>query len=443
MQVQYIIPGLVRKEVLVLENQIESAAVKQSFFTKKKLIVIGAILFIGLVVCLNIYRANSEEVVSVKTAEVKQAKLIQTVLASGKVAAADREVLYSQVTGSVKKINVKLGQKVIAGQVLMELNIPDAEHRLLQAQSEQASARAALAKAKANGTQTLELLQARADYQSAENEYKKSSDRLIRVQSLCDQGAATIEELENAKSDVDSKEAVLRRARAGLNSAEQGASASLTSLQAALDAAQANSKLVEKQTAQKGLTVDKSGQVMSIAVSTGDVITINTPLITIGDLSNLQVKADITEADAAKIKIGQKVVITPTALPDQKYHGTVKELGLEAVNKSKSSGGETTAVPVVIVVEKGTVLRPGYNTDLEITTAVDKKALVIPFEAMIEKNGSTCVYVIRNERAYLQKIKTGLDDNLKVQVKSGLKKGDKVVLNPPADLKDKVKVSVK
>ncbi|MGE5417029.1 MAG: efflux RND transporter periplasmic adaptor subunit [Acidobacteriota bacterium] len=426
-----------------MENKVESVTVKQPFFTKKSLIIIGVILFIALVVGLNIYRANSEEVVSVKTAEVKQTKLVQTVLASGRVAAADREVLYSQVTGSVKKINVKLGQKVIPGQVLMELNIPDAEHRLLQAQSEVASSRAALAKAKANGSQTLELLQARADYQSGENEHKKASDKLIRVQSLYDQGAATIEELENAKSDVESKKASLDRSQAGLRSAEQGASASLASLQAALDANQANLKLVEKQTAQKGLTADKAGQVMSITVSTGDVINVNSPLITIGDLNNLQVKADITEADAAKIEIGQKVLITPTALPDKKYHGTVKELGLEAVNKTRSNGGETTAVPVVIAVAKGTVLRPGYNTDLEITTAIDKKALVISFEAMIEKNGSTCVYVIRGDRAYLQKIKTGLDDNLNVQVISGLKKGEKVVLNPPADLKDKVRVSVK
>ncbi|MGE5405621.1 MAG: HlyD family secretion protein, partial [Candidatus Saccharibacteria bacterium] len=392
-----------------MENQVESIAVKEPFFTKKKLIIIGVVLFVGLVVGLNIYRANSEEVVSVKTAEVKQTKLVQTVLASGKVAAADREVLYSQVTGSVKKINVKLGQKVAAGQILMELDVPDAEHRLLQAQSDLASTRAALAKAKANGSQTLELLQARADYQSADNEYKKASDKLVRVQSLYDQGAATNEELENAKSDVEAREAALDRARAGLRSAEQGASASLASLQAAMEAAQANLKLVEKQTAQKGLTADRAGQVMSIAVSNGDVISVNSPLITIGDLNNLQVKADITEADAAKIGIGQKVLITPTALPDKKYHGTVKELGLEAVNKNKSSGGETTAVPVIIAVEKGTVLRPGYNTDLEITTAIDKKALVIPFEAMIEKKGSTCVYVIRDGRAYLQKIKTGLD----------------------------------
>ncbi|HNX93387.1 MAG TPA: biotin/lipoyl-binding protein, partial [Syntrophomonas sp.] len=127
-----------------MENE---AGVRKKWFNKKTLIIIGVILIIGLVVGLNIYRSGQKAGIKVKSHEVKETKLVETVLASGKVSAPDKEVIYSEVSASVKKINVKLGQEVKVGQVLMELDIPDAESKVMQAQSVLDDAEARLIKA--------------------------------------------------------------------------------------------------------------------------------------------------------------------------------------------------------------------------------------------------------------------------------------------------------
>ena len=120
-----------------MEN--ETLATKKGF-NKKIWIIAGVVLLIGLMVGLNIYRSGQKTGIEVKASQVRQTKMVETVLASGKVTTAEKEVLYSQVSGSVKKINVKLGQEVKAGQVLIELDIPDAESRVLQAQASLAEA---------------------------------------------------------------------------------------------------------------------------------------------------------------------------------------------------------------------------------------------------------------------------------------------------------------
>ena len=153
-------------------------------------------------------------------------------------------------------------------------------------------------------------------------------------------------------------------------------------------------------------------------------------------------RADIAEADAVKIKMGQKVSISSNAMPDLSYRGFVQEIGLEALTKVKNQG-ETTAIPVIVSIAKNSLLSPGYNVDLQITTTIDNKALVVPFDAIVEKQRHSCVYVIRKDKAELQKVLTGISDNRFIQVKSGLKKGEKVVINPPPKLKDGSEVKVK
>ena len=81
--------------------------------------------------------------------------------------------------------------------------------------------------------------------------------------------------------------------------------------------------------------------------------------------------------------------------------------------------------------------------DLEITTNIDNKALVVPYEAVIEKKDIPYVYVIRDGTAHLQKVVPGIYDNFMIQIKSGLKRGEKVVVEQPPQLQEGSKVRSK
>jgi len=421
-----------------LENQVVEGKKR---FTKKFWIITGIILLIGLIAGLNIYRSGQQAGIAVKTSEVKETKMVETVLASGKVNAAEKEVIYSEVSASVKKIHVKLGQEVKAGQILMELDIPDAESRVLQARSSLDEARARFAKAQADG-KSIELIEAETGFDRAQSEYLLAREKLRRNESLFQSGAISKEQFESIQAEFNNRESEYKRAEAILKANRSGAAASLKALESAVAAAHSNLALAERQASQRSLQAKMDGRVLSLAVQNGDMLTPNTALLTIGNLNSLQVSADIAEADAAKLKPGQKVEITSNALPDANYHGQVQEVGLEARTKAKNQG-ETTAIPVIISIQKNSLLRPGYNVDLKITTAVNNQALVVPFDTIIEKRGYFCVYLISENQAKLQKVQTGISDNNSIQIKSGLKKGDKVVINPPKELKDGSEVVVK
>lgn len=414
-----------------MENEVGEG---KKWFNKKTLIIIGVIVIIGLIVGLNIYRSGQKAGIKVKSQEVKETKLVETVLASGKVSAPDKEVIYSEVSASVKKIHVKLGQEVKAGQVLMELDIPDADTKVMQAQSALDDAEARLIKAQAGG-KSMELIEAEASFARAKSNYQQAQEKVRRNESLFVQGAISKEQLESFQTELTNSESEYRRAEAVLKSNQTGSGSSVKALESAVAAARSSLDLARRQADQSKLAATMDGRVLSIDVQNGDMVIPNNTLITIGNLNSLQATADITEADASKIKLGQKVTISSGALSDVNYSGKVQEIGLEARTKTKNQG-ETTAVPVIISIQKNSQLRPGYNVDLKITTAIIEKAVVVPFDAIIEKGGHSCVYLVRDDKAKLQRIQTGISDNSSIQVKTGVKKGDKVIVNPPQELKD-------
>ena len=261
---------------------------RKKVFTRRNLIISGVLLLIALVVGLNIYRVMNRDVIKVQTAKVTEQKMVQTVLASGRVMAVDKSVIYSQVTGTVKKIHVKLGQEVQPGQLLMELNIPDGPQRLAQARAALARAESDLAQARAGG-KSLELIDAESAYAEAEASYRLAEDRLKRNQVLYREGAISLESLQEIQSHYTAAESRFRKAAALLDAVRASASAALQGLEAAVDSARANLALLESQMGQEGLKAETAGQVLSIGVREGDMIMPNTILVTVGSIDNLEI----------------------------------------------------------------------------------------------------------------------------------------------------------
>lgn len=98
-------------------------------------------------------------------------------------------------------------------------------------------------------------------------------------------------------------------------------------------------------------------------------------------------------------------------------------------------------MPVIVGVEGATRLLPGYNVDLEITTA-DSQGMVVPIEALVVKDEGDSVYIIKDGVAKLTKVKTGISDGITMEIKDGVAKDDQVVTNP-GNLQDGSKVRIK
>lgn len=410
------------------------------FTLKKKLLIGGAVLLVLIIIGFNIYRIRNKDVVQVAAARVTEKHLVENVPASGNVVAEDKETIYSEVSGTVEDIRVHMGDKVRAGQILMDLNIPNAEQKLAEARASLASAESTLYQARSGG-KTSDLVAAESILEQAESTYKRDKDTLERKQSLLEAGAVSQSELDQAQSDYDGSKAAYEKARADLQRCQEAAPVYLESLAAGVESARAQLQTVERQNAQQGLLCTRDGQVLSISVKAGDQIRENDVLLTIGFLNNLTIHADVPESEAGKIKPGQKVAISGNAFQDEKYPGRITQVGLEVVNKTKKNEDEDTFLPVIVEVKNAPRLLPGYNVDLEITTA-DIQARVVPIEALVEKDEGDSVYIIKNGVARLTPVKTGISDGITMQIKNGVAKDDQVVLNPSAQLHDGSKVRV-
>ncbi|MDD2372800.1 MAG: efflux transporter periplasmic adaptor subunit, partial [Syntrophomonadaceae bacterium] len=133
-------------------------------------------------------------------------------------------------------------------------------------------------------------------------------------------------------------------------------------------------------------------------------------------------------------------VIEAAALPEKKFSGKVTEVaGLARVKESNNT--RQVEVPIKVSVEdKSGRLKPGYSVDLEIVSVAAKKRLVIPYEALHESKGKKQVWVFDDGKARLQTVTTGVEGELYLEVTKGIKKGDLLIINPPADLKNGQKV---
>ncbi|MEQ8236431.1 MAG: efflux RND transporter periplasmic adaptor subunit [Syntrophomonadaceae bacterium] len=414
---------------------------KKPLSLKKKLLLAGVVLLVLTMIGFNIYRIRYKDVVVVSTARVSDQHVVEKVPASGTVVADDKEIIHSEVSGTIKGIRVKMGDKVTAGQVLMDLYIPNAEQKLASARAALASAESALYQVR-SGSQTSDLAAAEFTLSQAESAYNKANSTLQRQQILFAAGAISQADLEQAQADFDSTTAAYDKARADLMRSQAASPFYLQSLEASVESARAQMQLIERQTSQQGLICQRDGRVLSIAVKNGDQITENVPLLSIGSLQRLTIQADVPESQAGKIKAGQAVIISGNAFPDETYQGNITQVGLEVLNKIKQNQSEDFFLPVIVGVENAPLLLPGYNVDLEITVA-DSQALVVPIEALVEKDGGNSVWVIADGLARLTPVKTGISDGITIEIKSGVAQDDQVVLNPPTQLQDGSKVRVR
>lgn len=418
----------------------ETVKAARTPFPMKKLLIGGVILLVLTMVGLNVYRIRNKDVVVVSAGRVTEQHLVENIPASGIVVAGDKEIIYSEVSGTVKGIQVQMGDQVTAGQVLMDLYIPNAGQRLADARAALASAESALYQVRSGG-RTSDQVAAEFTLSQAESTYNTDKANLERQQTLFEAGAVSQTDLERTQAEFNTSEAAYEKAKDDLLRCQQAAPFYLQSLEASVESARAQLQMVERQTAQQGLVCPRDGQVLSISVSTGDKISENVPLITIGTLQELTIQADVPESEAGKIKVGQTVSISGNAFLDETYQGKITQAGLEVLNKIKNNQNEDTFLPVIVGVDNAPLLLPGYNVDLEITVA-DSQALVVPIEALVEKDEGKSVWVIKDGVARSIPVKSGSSDGITIEIKSGVAEGDQVVLNPPAQLQDGSKVRV-
>ncbi|KPV44906.1 efflux RND transporter periplasmic adaptor subunit [Alicyclobacillus ferrooxydans] len=249
-------------------------------------------------------------------------------------------------------------------------------------------------------------------------------------------------------SQLDAAETQYQQAQATLNQTQQQANATplglraqfngtLASLKSSL--AQAQSQLASAQAAynQTVIKATITGTVLSLSpdglASDGS----SAPVIEVVGPQK-QVVVNVSEVDAVHVKAGERASVTSDAYPNHTWTATVKSVALFA-NNSNSGAGQ---VEVDLSLPQNCPIPLGYQVNANIISETHKNALTIPYSSLVQVGSQYMVYVMQGNRAVQIPVNLGITTDTAVEVTSGLKVGQEVVLNPPTNLSNGERVVV-
>ena len=426
---------------------------------KKWLWAVIAILVIGGGASAYFSRQRVEGI-TVTAENILTRDLEAIVSASGKIDPKKTVNISAQSMGRITKLAVREGDRVKAGQFLLQIDAVNAEAAVRRDQAAVAGA-------------TTSLEQSRVSLKAAAASLESAKQALKRQQELWQAGLTTRESLERAQTDVDvresdlsareqeikNRETMLRQQEAGLASSRH--TLSQVRFEAPFDG------IVTRRNVEEGENV-----------VVGTMNNAGTVLLTVADMSVIEAEVEVDETDIPLVQLGQKAKITIDAIPDKSFTGTVTEIGNSPIQTAGTGTTRTATNFKVTVTIDGQIpdVRPGFTCTAEITTATKPHALSVPIqsltvrELLFDEKGNIVheprppkprfqfrpstttppaaapattelkpgqkreevegVFVIKDGKAAFTQVKTGIAGERYLEVVSGLKQGDRVITGP-------------
>jgi|WetSurMetagenome_2_1015567.scaffolds.fasta_scaffold05305_5 HlyD family secretion protein len=279
-----------------------------------------------------------------------------------------------RVPGRVAERPVDEGQLVKTGQLLARLDDQDLKQQLALRQADEVAARAALDKLLA-GSRSQEVGASKAALQQAEADLARAQADDRRNTELLQKEVISQREFDATHSAYLAAEARMKQAREQYDLVKVGPrKEDIEQGRAALAAAAQGTALAQTQLGYATLLAPSDGLVLSKNVEPGDYVAPGTPVVTLGDLGEVFIRAYIDERDLGRVKVGQKAVVGTDSYPGKRYEGLVTFISQEAEFTPKTVQTQKERVALVYRI-KVTVpnpsreLKPGMPADVTVDTA--------------------------------------------------------------------------
>jgi HlyD family secretion protein len=443
--------------------------------SRKKKVIIGIIVVVvlGAAAGANVY-FRREQGPSVEAEAIRARDLEAIVSASGRVQPKRQINISANQMGRVTRLAVEEGQRVKAGQFLLEIDPRQLEGQLQRGEASVAAAKSGLAQARV-GVSAAEtaLHQARTTLELAQQNLK-------RQQQLWKDGLTTREALERAQNEVTVREADVKRSQQDISARQQEIETreqQIKQEQAGLSQTRYNLTQIIIQSPMDGIVVRRNIEEGETAV-VGTMNNAGSQLLTIADMSVLEAEVEVDETDIPLVAIGQEAKVTVDAVEDRTFRGHVTEIGNSPIQTNAQQGGQRQATIFRVVVtldEEVPNVRPGFTCTVEITTSKKKNVTAVPIQALtvrellfdpqgkIVREESTDrrrrrntetnraddeipaghkreetegVFTVSDNKAVFTPVKIGIAGEQYFEVLEGLKAGDRVITGPFANVRE-------
>jgi RND family efflux transporter MFP subunit len=369
----------------------------------------------------------------------------RTVETSGSLLAWDEVQAKAEQAGTIVKLFVDLGDRVLEGAVLAEYDKREFQLAVDQARADLGAAREALARAQATvAASEASLRRAKdnlatleADVVRAQSQLEWARSEMERTRQLFAKELVAARDVDSARNQVNTAEAqltMMKTAAAQHPDQVRVAEAQLRSDLASVRAAEAQVRqreasvgIVQKRLGDTTVRASLTGQIARRHVSAGEFVKDNTPLFTIVVSHPLKYTGTVPERHAPELKTGQTVRLTVEAYPERRFTGNIVRLA-----PAVEVGTRTLAVEARVPNADG-ALRPGFFARGEVLTRSDVKVVVVPADALVVVAGLAKVFVIDAGKAQERLVKTGGRQGALLEIGEGVKAGETVATsNLPA-----------
>ena len=423
--------------------------------TVRNILIGVAVLVVLAIIANKMGWIGKGKTTQVAVSKVEEKNIIETVSASGKIQPEVEVKLSPEVSGEIVELTVKEGDVVKKGQLLCKIK-PD----ILVSGYERSVASYNAQKASVASSQQ-QLLQSEANFKNVEAKYR-------RTEKLYKDKVISAAEFDAARAEYLSSKASLEQARQSVVGAKFGLEQSGAAVKEASDNLARTNIYAPVDGVVSKLSVEKGERVVGTAQMSG------TEIMTIANLSSMEVNVDVNENDINRLSLGDTATIEVDAFLDKKFKGIVTEIASSATVAGTGTDEVTNfAVKVRILQEsyeglnnKGKTsspFKPGLSATVDIQTE-SKKGLVVPIQSVTvrEDEGADAqksdkpadeekaekkqkskakeyVFVVDGGKVKQVEVKTSIQDDQNILITSGLKSGQQVVSAPYAAISKTLK----
>lgn len=384
-------------------------------FIRRRPYLVTSLVVLAVLVILGLRSALSPKPPQYLTAKVERGDLENAVLATGTLVAFTQVDVGAQVSGQLKSLKVKLGDKVTKGQWLAEIDPVISQNTLRQAEANE---------------QDLQ-----AQRRATQAQLAKAELTFRRQKQMLPDDATSRQEFEAAQADLDAQRANLAALEAKIRSA---------AIQ--IESARANLGYTR-------IVAPMDGQVVAIVTQEGQTVIAQQQapvILKLADLDTMTVKAQVSEADVIRVAPGQTTYFTILGEPDKRYYGKLRAIEPAPQNFLDTQGslgglGGSRSNTAVFYNALFEVPNPDHKLRISMTAQVNvllstaKQALSIPVAALGKKqaDGRYDVRVVGADgKVVTRQVRIGLNNNVKVEVTEGLAADEQVVIGEAGDVKE-------
>jgi HlyD family secretion protein len=386
----------------------------------KVLLPVVAILLILAVIGKKQGWFGKAVMVKVAVENAEKRSIVETITANGKIQPEKEVKISPDVSGEIVELTIMEGDEVVKGQLLLRIK-PDTYI------SQRDRSMAAISSARAR------LAQAEAQFIQAELSYKRNK-QLYAEQTI-------------SKSDYEQAEASYSVAKAEVDAAKF----SVTSSEASLK--EANENLTKT-----SIYAPMSGTISMLLVELGERVAgtnlmAGTEMLRVADLSRMEAQVEVNENDIVRVELGDTALIEVDAYLDKKFRGVVTEIANSAKTTGVSADQVTNFdVKILVLPEsykdliaegKTNPFRPGMSATVDIQTEIKEDIIAVPIQSVTTRTDTTetssarpddeirtLVFVTDGKYALARDVKTGIQDNNYIEIKSGVNVNDRVISAP-------------